>query len=512
MRIRLKVLILTIFGAVMFGLGWVYSHGFVEVAIVDNNVNFNIMDQKSGRSASGTTSTTIRKLVRKGGQEVYAQSNKGSYFTVANARGFLTTTRTTVQLVPENERTFIGNNPGNCLYYSGTILASGVCNDTYNNLQVHVPANASTPTYVTKPSTKLFGTIEGIAYTQNDPVLLIRSAPEEGFDEAHFAYKLASDGTISNETRLSDLSSKKLYRISGFKEGFVVTSEDGADILAYDAINTQPSRLNTAKSKDKSLKFGNVIVGNSEVGIVYTDSVNRVTNSSDSDGLKAHSEEFDEQTRSDRKPKSEIVVIGSATEKHFSFTVASSNIQFCGQNTLCTLDEGELRVYDIAGSKAQFLYRITDVNDITPTKDGFLVIRESNSLLFDTAKRIGHTSIGFGHYVYCGITPLYSNYILCLSNDKNKRVAVLANTSANDSDNISEKIGQLIQSSDLKDVSIYRNFVYVTPYVGDPKPNPQTGLFEYEQSRVTETNKRLSELIDKIGIDRSKYSIVFTLK
>jgi hypothetical protein len=105
-----------------------------------------------------------------------------------------------------------------------------------------------------------------------------------------------------------------------------------------------------------------------------------------------------------------------------------------------------------------------------------------------------------------------SSFGLCTKDENGKKVALLVNQEQENTDSINIKIEQLARLSEVKSVSIYGRYIYISPDIGNPQPNPQTGFFEYDKTTVKNANAIINQEIDRIGISRSTYTIINTIQ
>src|SRR5690606_35057373 len=98
------------------------------------------------------------------------------------------------------------------------------------------------------------------------------------------------------------------------------------------------------------------------------------------------------------------------------------------------------------------LFEVIGVNEFQYIGETLLAVKEEGVLGIDTSSRSGSIQYTFGRYTYCGIRPSGANYLLCVINQKQKKAALLVSPSQ-DSDGIDQKIAELLQLGEVKDIS-----------------------------------------------------------
>jgi hypothetical protein len=502
-----------IFTAVLVGLlaSWLlFSHSYIEIRLGQDATSMVVLtDQQNGRSAEITAEgAVVRRLVRRGSHEVLVRQADSSYFAIIETRGFLSTTTVKPKFSKEKARKFIGNNPSPCMYVIDGVLLSSACGDRISQLQVHVPATALQPTFSRKSSSPFNGFVEGIVQTAEGSVVVIK-APLVDEDEGppHGAYLIDVKGGLSNGVALEALDENTTYKIAKYQDGFIAYSSESADAYYYRNMRAQPETIRLAKPNDTSLRLQNIASRGNVLVSTYSNLAMSTGNSHDTG--EVHS---DVVTEIEDKPKSEIVVQDEAASQHHSFNLAPNHIRLCAANKLCLLDNGVLEVIDIANGKRARSFKVGRVTAIESTESKLLIVRANEILAIDIDSQTGAIDYSFEGYGYCGIYISGDPYVVCATNQKRKRVALLINRKADDTDGIDKKINELLEMPDIKDVSIYGNFIHISPNVGEVRPNPKTGFFEYDNSLVGQANSRISQRIDELGISRSSYTIVNTVE
>lgn len=488
---------------------WLANHAYIEVSIEDgSDVTYTLTDQGRERTAVvKPKAQSFRKLVRKGRHEVFAERENKSSLNSVKVGGFLSTARVNVRLKSENERSFIGDNPNNCMYPISKQLLSMPCDDNFDQLKQHVSSTSDQATMVKKASGEASGLVEGVVYVKGgQAVMLVKEA------EGHFAYNLGVDGSTSSRSKLEGFEDGQLSIVE-YKEGFIVYGRNGSKAFIYSEVGAAPQGLTIVKPKSKNLSFYAIDTYKESIGFVYTSNPNIAGPSLDSpDGIRAHSEEFEEATGQEKKVTTEIIVQRSDGSRSLVFDTPAPGISVCGEDKVCTLKQGRLEIVQIRGSKKDVSYVLSGVTLTEKLGDQLLVVREKDIVMFNPLNGQGYVSYRLGDYSVCGLTSSSIFYTVCLATNTNKRVALQINPRVSDMDNIDKKIAALSGMPEIRTISAQNNFIHILPEVGEPEINPSTGYYEYNRTQIDETNAEINKKIDKLGIDRSKYTIIFSIR
>lgn len=493
-RLR-RILIFTVIVVLsLFTLYWLYSHAYVEVTLANSasgDVSYSLTNQKTQKTTTFTSAaSTINKLIPKGSYELLAQQNQTSYYSVIQAHGFLRKTSIQAHLQSEHIRRFVGNNPGNCMYYVNQILSSSNCGDSFASLNVHVPATQNQPTLVQKNQSNIDGNVEGIIKTNEGSLVLLQQVG----GGVHTIYNLKNNLILGNGHALSELDTNKSYSVHNYKTGFVVYDSSSEQFLYYTSTSAKPTTITINGSLDKSFEPYAMSVDDSSIAVAYTNIPDTT------EGPKV------------KKSKTEIVVYDGTNTRQFSFNKQYGSVSSCGQNRLCLLANKQLEVYDIAGDKQVPKFSLSSVEAIENSTKGLLVVKEKGVLQLNATNGDGFMSYSFGDYAFCGIQvdPDAQAYTLCLTNNKQKKVALHIDQNIDNIDNIDKKIAELLKSSDISDVSIYDKYIFISPQLGDLVFDESLQSFDYDPGVKKTVNAAIGQQITTLGIDKTKYQIINT--
>lgn len=513
---KAKLILAGFIGALLCIFFWLATHSFVEITIQNptDNLTYNLLDQRSERVASAQNAPAkIKRLVRRGSHQLTVWNDDESAFSLVKAGGFLGTTSVSVRLQPAHHREFVGNNPGNCLYPVDNRLLSIICGDTYDRLQVHQPATTSQPTLSAKANGKIFGLIEGVVRTKEGSVMLVKASAIEGQQTAHTAYLLQPDGNVTKPTPLSDLSTNKEYALKPYKDGFLAYDTVSGTVFAYESLGAEPTRIAAAKPKARDQAFSAVETYDATMAHIYTNTPDVVAPDVDhGEGISAHSEEFEEAATQDKKSKSEVAVRRNGQTVFYGFRKPAYGLRLCGKDLICALENGIMEVFDVSGQKAKLLYKVYGVVTIQNLPEGLLLVRPTDVLLFDVQERRGLVSYDLGNYSFCGIGVGQKGYDLCVLSPGEKRFGLRIKLDQTKADDIDQDLLRLEALTQVETISVYGSFIHILQNVGNPRLDRATGSYEYPQDKIDSTTATINGQLDRLGIDRSVYTVIYALR
>lgn len=487
------------------------SYAFISVSSdgmpAGENATYTILNQKDKKSTEIKGRSSFRRLVLRGSYEITARKDGKSYFGVIGTGGFLRTTKVNAKLVGEKARGFVGNSPDACMYKVSGVLMSMVCTDKLENLKIHMPSTANSPTFTKKIQSTVEGYVEGVATTKEGTIVLLNSAKKL---TVHTAYLLTGDGQLSGGTILTDLTAE-YYSLAKYKDGFIAYDDKGRDIFYYTSINAKPTKISTDGISDSSSLYSIDTQGDF-VLLAYTNTNNREEVTINPEGIQTETEQASKTFARSKKTeeKSEVLIYSNGRFRRFDFNTAPTRIRLCGSNKLCLLDDkGTLEIYETAGTKPKYLYSLLGVTDIENIDLGLLVFRKEGVFLFDTASRSGSLNYGSdSSYSFCGIQATDNNYILCLVNKRGDRVALQIDQSKTDQDNIDKKVAQLLQLPGVKNVSVYDKSIFISPDLGELVYDESIKSFNYDPATKKAINDGINSKLVELGIDKSVYRVV----
>lgn len=514
---RRKIIIVIISTTFILLTYCVFTFSYIEITVAsgrtDIDTTYMLTRQGDDKTEFKTRSQHIKRLVRRGNYEVSVRQAETSYLAVGKSGGFFGTSSFTASLISEKAREFVGNNPNACMYLLPPVVASTPCNSTVDELSIHMPASSKEPTFIKKARGPA-ALLEGVVSTKEGNFAIVSiESEQEGSGNYHALYPINTDGVldVANEHMLTALNGGRTYKAASYQDGWIAYSKDGSEILYFKSVNSAPSTLKIDKPDDTSLALVDLAVFDEQIVLTYANQTPVGRNFDDPSGTKSHSAEFETQ-RAKIKQRHEVIVYSNNQSKYITFAKPLTVVRSCGTQELCVVFEGgNMGVYDISKSKPGLKYELTGVVDLDNSNRMTLVVRNDGIYRFDISKKEGFLEYGLGSYKYCGIKTGDTSYVLCIADKSNKRLALRINLMMTNNDSIDKKIAELSMIRQVKNISIYGRYIYISPDVGNPQPNPQTGFFEYDKTTVINANLKINQEIDRLGISRSAYTIINTI-
>lgn len=498
--LKKKITITTILVLVLATFIWLFNRSFIKISTQNtDDTTYTLLNQKTGQTENFTTKEpVIKKLVKKGSYEIFAQNNKESFITVVKTGGFLQTTAIEVSLSPEKSRSFVGNNPAPCMHYLSNVLVSYVCSGLFNRAQLHVPATPHSPTIVRNPEITNDGSVEDIIKTTSGENLILIKAP--GHDESdvapHTLYRLGEDLSLSSPTILDSLKDGVSYQLKVFGDGFIAHDSVFEHAVYFSNNGTKLKDITLGKVENSQLVPYSLSVSADEFIVAYGSSERLAV---------------DTEPHTHNPVPSEIIVHNAQTQKRLSFDKQYGFVHLCGTDKLCGLYDEWLEVFDISDDSPRLLFRVSGIQRIDKVGEQLVLVRDNQVFGFDVDSRTGASQYSFGEYEFCGLEISGVEYVLCLINDKNDKIALAIDPSSNNMDSIDKKVLDLLKLPEVKNISAYKNILYVSPDLGDLIYVPEFQGFGYDPAIKNRVNATINQAVDELGIDRQKYQIINTL-
>ncbi len=521
-RFRIKpwhivTLVLTVI--VGFALYFVSSRSFIEITVknqVSGTINYSLSPSSNQKESFDSQDTIVRRLVTRGEYEIVAQQENSSAVTSVKTSGFLQTTQVELELSKENQRTFVGDTPKQCISASPT-LVSWKCRGRVSTAVKYVPATSSIPGYaapITSSTEPII--IEGMIEWGSSRWALSKTSSAEGI--SHILYPLDTNNNFSfvGNIVLGDLSENRDYSITTYEQGWLVYSTDGDDLLYYTNFNSSPERLTPAKPSIEGLELYSVNAFGDALAMVFNENSTPETHGSSfvtnsAVNTEETIEEFDEGEkveRLDQVRKTEVVIFRQGETLRFTLDFTAKQVRYCGANLICTLNLQDLEVYEVSGSELNKIYTYYDVSQIENASDRLLVIDDTGVLSLDPLENTGHYVYSFGEYQFCGITT-QSILGVCIEGAGKKSLLSISNSELLFS--IDQAVLELENKTEVTAVSVYGNLVYVSPDFGEFERNIRTNRLEYNPERKASANSAISQYIQELQLESNGYIVRQTL-
>ncbi len=477
---------------------WFYNHAYLEVSVANpqkGTLTYTITNLSSHKSTTIKSTASIKRLVTKGQYSVLVQQSETSAFNAVKLGGFLEDVRVQTKLSGEKERQFVGDNPASCMYYLGQRLLSTNCFDLYSQVIEHVPASSELPTYTRKVPGQVDGVVEGLFPIGQATVVVLRSTNNSG----HVSYLMSNDLSLNNGVFLPNLNRDKTYTVEPYKDGFIAYDTSFDEVLYFSSRSSPPTKISLTKPKNNSLQAAALKVQGTTILAKYSTSQGEVSNTG----------QDKETTKQSKNGKTTIVISGQPNEYNFKFAV--SDFSLCGQQKLCVISDSELRVYDIRGAKPVYLFGVAGVQSILQSANLLVAVRNDGALSLNVEQQTGSFDYTYGNDLsYCGSSPTETvSYLLCAKGGKGKSSALYINPNKINTDSIDKKLAGLIRVSAVRDVSVYKGFIYISPDLG--KPQQTAHGFDYPAAVKAEANKEINDAVRTLQINTNTYKIINTI-
>lgn len=473
-------------------------YGFVVIEVQNgsdqNAIRYVLSDQSSNKSSSfEATQTRYRKFMSKGSYTVSVSQNNKNFVGFVNTSGFLRTSKVQASLESEKARTFVGDNPENCMNYVDTRLLSYSCSGLYKTLRVHMPASTAQATY-NLTAVESGETIAGTVQTKEGTVAMI--TPVSGDSSVGQLISLiGADGKISLSGKFhQELPARNNNQMLPHKDGFIVYDASLGYVNYYSSVGvTNPESITIEKPKDKKLSLYAAAGNQDTIAFAFANE--------DRAASKDH------HTSKGLGSPSQIVVASGGKSKIVSIPMIAERIELCGTNKLCALSSGRAFVFDVAGKKAKELFSVPNSQAIYSTDNRLLVVTDAHVLTIDVDSKRGSVDYSLGDYKYCGVGKGKDNYVLCLINPLNRKVALAINSGQSDLDSIDKKVLDLQKSKAVSLVSIYDKNIFVLPNYGPVVYNPATKIYDNDPTTITRMNTTFKQDLAGVGINTSQYTV-----
>lgn len=404
---------------------------------------------------------------------------------------------------PESYRQFVGDNPDSCTQYINSVLISYPCLGLFTEANIHLPATASLPSYTIKRSVATNnGYIQDFAYSKGQHVVLLRHPPL-GEDPPYYSISsIRSNLSARSGVLLKDLDASKAYFVKPYNGGLIIYDAGLSQAFYNELADPRPEDFLSQDFNYPEL----------------SPSLQKITLPSPSDKefapvfLEVSGRDiFSTLYVSSNKKASEVIVNSSGKTKSLKFKEIISKALLCGEDRLCLISQKGMKAYDISGDKPRYLFTIGNVMDMMRSGQDLLVVNKKGVLNLNTKTRKGFYEYTFGDYSFSSIQTAPGGYVLSLTNNKQKKVALYINQADSDKHAIDKKIAVLQKLPEIKTISANKQYIYISPDLGTLRRVDSTSEYGYDQ-KVREANlAKINREIDKLRIDRKEYSIIFTL-
>jgi hypothetical protein len=501
---RKKILALALGLLLVIILLWAMGQSKISIQVSDaaagEKLSYNLQSVGKDPTTFTSSETSVTKSVSRGNYQVTVRQGETSYTAAVTARGWFGKTNVAAALKPEYGRTVVGANPNFCMNYIGDRLISSECGSDFSDVSVHVPGTARQPQYVTKSplSPPILGTSEGVVETAFGTVAVTRLRFVDENLYGHYVYPISQNLVAGTATKIEGLDPDTTYTIKSYKQGFLAYDSDLKNFYYVASLSTPAKRIPLGASENKDFKPLVATVQNQSISILYGPG-----------GRTSDTDEVVDPLEDGGAIDMEVAVIEDDQQNRYAVHGAYSAGMACGISKLCLQGKDEVDVYSISKGKARLSYAIPDVQYTEVAGKQLLFFSKQAALSFDVDSKEGFYVYTYGDYNYCGVSATQTSYVLCIGDERVGKFALLMDPGST-SDGIDKKVLRIAKDIGVKDVSVYRNFVYVVPDYGETAYNPTLRAYTYDVDTKRTTDQRLASLFTRIGLPNGKYTFINT--
>lgn len=487
-NIRSKLVVLFVTMLLLVGAYVLYSYSFIEIEVSGSDQNNDVLLLINDKQHS-YRSQKIKKIVKRGGHEVLVKQEGGkSHYSLVSTNGYLSTTRIKAELKPERARTFVGNAPGPCMYLERGVLLSYGCGGNLRNLQIHRPATRTLPTYTTPLATPYEGVVEGILRVNDADLVVIKASEENHEQPPHSAYSLNADKSLTYEFEVLGLDETDVYSFYNYREGVLAVSNRTYAGYYFEDFSRVPQQVELISNDVDELSPHAIFVNKDGVSVTFGDPAADLDDESDFKSGET-------KILTNKEGKTNTYKINGRYHKGF----------MCGEKELCALGDDWLDIYDTSTGTPKRTFHITGVRGAEIVNSELLLVKNEYIVRLNPTNKTGAIDYSFADYTFCGLQNNTVGYLLCVTSPNQNSSALMIGGS-NQNDSIDKKVLPLIESEYITAVSVYKNFVHISPNYGSSPPSiSQSNEDKRKQNTV---NRNIESLVRNIGIDRARYTVV----
>ncbi len=513
-------------GVFMLLIMWMISwYSFLDIKIeISNGTRVEYEIKSEDTSIYGyTTSKSIKKFVKRGSYQVLLKTDNTSSYNLVSAPGFLQTANIKTSLSQESGRNFVGGSPSTCIYSapSNNTLISWQCGGLMKSANIHLPPSGHSPSYsktLLNVSERIV--VQGVFGISNQTYVFVKHVADDYVTHGIYPVNTTAGLINPNELRqINELNQENEYRITPFKEGYLIYSLDGSEYWYFKNFDLPGEKINIEKTNLDNIDLYSVSTLNNSIVILNNKHYNpeqpnqRLLNHSTAAVSGKYSENKDENVSSSSNSStySEVVVVDSNNKQyHYKINYPANQARLCNNSYLCILsDDKTLRIYKINDSRLKEVAHIKEVKQILNNNKNINIVTSRGVLVFDVEKLSGHYVYTFTDNDYCGISRSYDNKLLvCISSNGKSSILLLDNNIPND--NIDSKIFALQQIPEIESISIYKNDILIVPKITNMIYDRSLSSYAYDPKEIQEKKTVIHNKISSIGLDTSKYIVRLT--
>lgn len=459
----------------------------------ENELQIDLYNQLSDTWGKYTISKDKTIQVKKSNYEILAANQEGSFLGLVKTNGFLNRSDVEIELVQENDGTFIATNPSNCGYYT-TVFVSYDCFSSTETLNSHKKATSENPSYtISNNRNRDIGTISNIVSIKDKKYTLVQNNNTLQIGR-NSLYEVVTDenGDYLNFIKnMSSLNSSVIYKVVSYKDGFIAYNDTLSDIYYYSGIDREAQYMESGISRSFEA-YTNGYVSVNEDTILYSKN-----NLGDIKSLES-------STVLSRK------TIDGSFNTSESIPAITEPVE-CAKSRICGLSKNTLYVYDFNENNLKKLYEINDVSDFVTRKNNTVTVLKNNSLYeLNINSKTGHRIYSYSGFEGYSLLKDKDTLILYLRSS-GLSSAIKIDFGKTRKTSIYPLLEKLSESSLVSSYSVYDNTIYVLPSLGDVVYLEKEGYFGYPQKTIDEAKAKIDVLVLDSGISTQDYKLIYLL-
>ena len=355
----------------------------------------------------------------------------------------------------------------------------------------------------------------GAVHTKEGVIMFAKQpTTEDGASFSYIAYNVSNgvSAPIVSSHELTDLDRSLNFTFVSYKDGFLAHDSIAGNIFYYTDSASKAKKIEAPNLNDAGLSLAGTSSLNGGFMTVFSNRASK----GDLIELNGYSDLSDKtvlrnQKRSDVKPSTKVVIYKDGGTKQLSFNEYFSSLVLCGTNKLCGVSEDskrEMTVYDISGKNTVKLYSIENVRDLRSIKSGLLLVRDNNVVAFDADSRSGYIEYSVGLGGYCGIYEEGDNYLVCVADSKSNSAMLLINRAVDATYKIDLVVADLLTLPQVKDVSAYKEKLFVTLDTGEDIYDESLRSFVFDKAKQKAALAVVTKKLNDLGLDLKAFELI----
>lgn len=477
-----KIIIVSLAGAI-FGvlLFYVSRTGVLSLNTDDINEEYAVIIRgRSGDifSESKEKQGNYNNIVPKGEYSVLVYSDTFSYHEYVTIDGFFSRTNATVKPHDLSGIDYVGVAPEGCGAHDGALFYSWSCGSRLLKTYVHEEATPSSPSVKRPLLLNYFETsfmsddlILSVFDYEGRPYLLSQLEPlgDDIIDENEFAiYPFGVDGQLTDQTQgsiLDFLDGSTSYMARSLDNEISLVNTTGSELYVMDSpSDDSPGRIDLSEF---SITEDEPLYGFRKTSHGTTLSYG-AADRSDTDNRLLHDFRFTNQLgNTEYTIQGETTIITIDNEQNlikYNLDYIARQSIMCADDTLCTLKDTQLRIYDTVNNRLEFREEVFNVLQIVAMDADEVILSTQNGIsrLNPTNKTQVIDFVLTNDYEFCGASYQSGYVIVCKKDRINDTESVFLINQAGQYDQIDRKITAINKIDGVSTVNTHSDYIYLS--------------------------------------------------